>query len=241
MEALLPSALAGLATTAGSLIAVLGRPPGRRTTGVLLGGAAGVMLAVVILDLLPAALQAGALLEAASGAAAGFFTLWLCDMLLSQIPTTCRRPEALSYRRIGFLLAIGIAIHDLPEGIAIAGAYAAGGGMGALLALSIAIHNIPEGLATSVPLELGGIRRKHILLLNAIIGLFTPLGALLGSLLIRISPQNLSLLLAFAAGAMFYIVKAELLPEACRHEPVWCWAGLFAGYLLIWLAQGLCC
>lgn len=240
MEALLPSLLAGLATTAGSLIAVLGRPPGRRTTGALLGGAAGVMLAVVILDLLPAALQTGTPLEATSGIAVGVSLLWLLDRLLSQIPTSCRRAEAFAYRRIGFLLAIGIAIHDLPEGIAIAGAYAAGGGMGALLALSIALHNIPEGLATAVPLELGGIRRRHILLLNAIIGLFTPLGALLGSLLIRISPQHLSLLLALAAGAMGYIVKTELVPESYRHDPLWCWAGLFAGYLLIWLAQNLC-
>ncbi|MGB9792746.1 MAG: ZIP family metal transporter [Thermacetogeniaceae bacterium] len=234
MEALLPSLLAGLATTAGSFAAILGRPPGRRAVGMLLGGAAGVMLAVVILDLLPAALQTGAPFEAASGFAIGVSLLWLLDRLLSGF-----KSEAFSYRRIGYLLAIGIALHDLPEGIAIAGAYAAGGRMGAILALSIALHNIPEGIATAVPLELGGIRRMHILLLNAFIGLFTPLGTLLGLFLIRLSPQHLSFLLALAAGAMGYLVKTELIPEAYRHDPLWCWGGLFAGYLLIWAAQTL--
>lgn len=239
MEAVIPSILAGLATAAGSLIILLGRHPGCRTLAALLGGAAGVMLAVVLLDLLPAAIQTGTPLEAGAGIILGIALLWLLDRLLTGITVPFGSPEIFSYRRLGYLMAIGIALHDLPEGIAIASAYAAGGGMGALLAISIALHNIPEGVATAVPLQMGGLRIRQILFMNTIISIFTPLGALLGLFLIRLSPQHLSFLLALAAGAMTYLIKDELIPGAYHQNPLWCWTGLAAGYLLIWFAQTL--
>ncbi|HBI27249.1 MAG TPA: ZIP family metal transporter, partial [Peptococcaceae bacterium] len=71
MYALLPGLLAGLATALGCLIVILARPPGRRALAVTLGGAAGVMLAVVLLDLIPAALNTGTPLETILGIAAG--------------------------------------------------------------------------------------------------------------------------------------------------------------------------
>ncbi len=239
MYAILPSLLAGLATAAGCLIVLLGRHPGRRTLAVLLGGAAGVMLAVVLIDLIPAALQTGTPLEAGIGILLGIGLIWLLDRLLTGKTYLSGPPDIFAYRRLGYLMAIGIALHDLPEGIAIAGAYAAGGGMGPLLAASIALHNIPEGVATAAPLKMGGLRRRQILFLNIIISIFTPLGTLLGLFLLRLSPQHLSFLLALAAGAMTYLIKDELIPGAYNQSPLWCWFGLGAGYLLLWFAQVL--
>ncbi len=237
MHALLPSFLAGMATALGSFVILIWRRPGRRTLAVLLGGAAGVMLAVVLLDLLPAALDQGTPLEAGIGFGAGVVILWVLDRLLTWSTSGETYSREISYQRMGYLMATGIALHDLPEGIAIAGAYAAGGALGPLLALSIALHNVPEGIATATPLHMGGVRRRQVFLVNLIISIFTPLGTLLGLFMLRLSPEHLSFMLALAAGAMMYLLKDELLPAAQQQSPAWSWIGIAGGYALLWLAQ----
>ncbi len=238
MQALVPSFLAGLATALGSLVVLIWRRPGHRVLAVLLGGAAGVMLAVVLLDLVPAALNLGTPLEAGTGFGAGLILMWGLDWLMTPLTAGSFSSKA-SYQRMGYLMATGIALHDLPEGIAIAGAYAAGGALGPLLALSIALHNIPEGIATATPLQMGGVRGRRVLLVNCIVSVFTPLGTLVGLFLIRLSPEHLSFLMALAGGAMTYLLKDELIPAAQEQSPIWSWIGLAGGYLLLWLTQAL--
>ncbi|MGB4504230.1 MAG: ZIP family metal transporter [Syntrophaceticus sp.] len=237
MYPLFPSLLAGLATTLGCLIVILTRPPGHRTLAVILGGAAGVMLAVVILDLIPAALDTGTPWETIIGIAAGTGILWVIDRSFTNHTVISPFNRITAMRRLGYLMAIGIALHDLPEGMAIAGAYAVGGQLGPVLAFSIALHNIPEGIATAAPLQMGGLKRLHILFINIVVSLFTPLGTLIGLFVIHLSPRHLSFLLALAAGAMIYLIKDELLPAAQHQSMLWCWCGVIAGYLLLWFAQ----
>ena len=128
MYALFPSLLAGLATALGCIIVLLTRIPGRRALAVVLGGAAGVMLAVVLLDLIPAALNTGTPLETVLGIAAGIALLWLVDYFFTNHTLSTSLHRGAVMRRMGYMMAIGISLHDLPEGIAIAGAYAVGGG-----------------------------------------------------------------------------------------------------------------
>jgi ZIP family zinc transporter len=242
MHALLPSLLAGLATALGSIVVLIWKSQSRRTLAVLLGGAAGVMLAVVLLDLIPASLDQGTPLEAGIGFGAGVVVLWGLDKLMTRWLSDRRssgnmQSREASYQRMGYLMATGIALHDLPEGIAIAGAYAAGGVLGPLLALSIALHNIPEGIATATPLYMGGVRARRVVLVNAIVSVFTPLGTLLGLFLLRLSPEHLSFMLALAGGAMTYLLKDELIPAAQQQSPFWSWIGLAGGYVLLWIAQ----
>ncbi len=239
MHALLPSFLAGLATALGSLFVLLGRRPGRRGLAVMLGGAAGVMLAVVLLDLIPASFRIGNPLETGAGFGIGVLLLWILDKLLTPENEAFYFDGQFVYRRLGYLIATGIALHDLPEGIAIAGAYAAGGTLGPLLALSIALHNIPEGIAAAAPLQLGGLRRRQVFFLNVIVSIFTPLGTLLGLFLIHLSPHRLAFLLALAAGAMTYLIKDELIPAAHCQNPIWAWLGLALGYFFLWFVQTL--
>lgn len=237
MHALLTSLLAGLATVLGSIVVLIWKSRSRRTLAILLGGAAGVMLAVVLLDLIPAALDQGTPLEAGIGFGAGVVLLWGLDKLMTRLIGGNIYSREASYKRMGYLMATGIAMHDLPEGIAIAGAYAAGGALGPLLALSIALHNIPEGIATATPLYMGGVRRRQVVLVNVIISVFTPLGTLLGLFLLRLSPEHLSFMLALAGGAMTYLLKDELIPAAQQQSPFWSWIGLAGGYVLLWIAQ----
>ncbi len=122
----------------------------------------------------------------------------------------------------GAVMALAIALHNLPEGMVIGAAYAseAGeqaaryGGSGLMLALIIGMHDIPEGMAVAVPLIGGGMRRSGAVLIAALTGVPTVMGALLGYSVGVMSPFALSLSLSFAGGAMLYVVFGELLPES---------------------------
>ena len=120
----------------------------------------------------------------------------------------------------GVVMACAIALHNMPEGMVIGASYAGNleagflGGSGLIMAVIIGLHNIPEGMAVSVPLITGGSKRLKAIVITALSGAPTIIGAVLGFCLGTLSPMWLSLLLSFAAGAMFYVVFGELLPEA---------------------------
>ncbi|MCF0137204.1 MAG: ZIP family metal transporter [Oscillospiraceae bacterium] len=119
----------------------------------------------------------------------------------------------------GLVMACAIALHNLPEGMVIGASYAGDpgsviGGSGFIIAVVIGLHNIPEGMAVSVPLLTGGMGRGKAILITALSGVPTIIGAMLGYSLGLIGPIWLSVSLSFAAGAMLYVVFGELLPEA---------------------------
>ncbi len=120
----------------------------------------------------------------------------------------------------GVVMACAIALHNMPEGMVIGASYAgdpaagAFGGSGMVMAVIIGLHNIPEGMAVAVPLISGGQKRWKAMLITAASGAPTILGALLGYCLGTLSPMWLALSLSFAAGAMYYVVFGELMPEA---------------------------
>lgn len=146
----------------------------------------------------------------------------------------------------GVVMACAIALHNMPEGMVIGASYAGstGGnpfsGSGLIMAIIIGLHNIPEGMAVAVPLISGGISRPKAVLITALSGAPTILGAILGFCLGTLSPVWLSLSLSFAAGAMFYVVFGELLPEAIlmwrSKLPAFATViGLLVGLLLIYI------
>ena len=119
----------------------------------------------------------------------------------------------------GLVMACAIALHNIPEGMVIGATYANGGGAAftgtaLVLAVVIGLHNIPEGMAVAVPLISGGMGRTKAVLMTALSGLPTVLGAVLGYYLGVMGPVMLALSLCFASGAMLYVVFGELLPEA---------------------------
>ncbi len=121
----------------------------------------------------------------------------------------------------GIVMACAIALHNLPEGMVIGASFASGenaadsfAGAGIVMALVIGLHNIPEGMAVSVPLISGGMKRIPAVLLTALTGAPTVIGAILGYRLGMMSPMMLCMSLSFASGAMLYVVFGELLPEA---------------------------
>ena len=119
----------------------------------------------------------------------------------------------------GIVMALAIALHNMPEGMVIGASYAgdAGsitGGAGFIIAVVIGLHNIPEGMSVSVPLISGGMNKGKAIAITALSGAPTILGAALGYSLGLLSPIWLCVSLSFAGGAMIYVVFGELLPEA---------------------------
>ena len=233
LEIIILSFAAGLATLAGGLVVGLQPRLGERMLAMLLGGAGGIMTGVVIFDLLPSAWKQGGIVPAAEGLFFGIFFLYLLDLLFSfSLPSAPQERDRYYMLNMGYLIAVGIALHDLPEGIAIAAGFASEHQLGLVLIIAIALHNIPEGMATAAPLLMGGAGVRKILLINGVVSIFTPLGTLLGLLLLQLSERLIALLLAVAAGAMIYIVRFELLPESRRRHPNYSLLGILLGALL---------
>ena len=143
----------------------------------------------------------------------------------------------------GMVMASAIALHNVPEGMTIGASYASNGGvMGSsalVLAVLIGLHNIPEGMAVSVPLISGGTGKGKAVLMTALSGVPTILGALFGYLIGDIGMMGLALSLGFASGAMLYVVFGEILPQAILmyHSKLPAFAaivGILAGLFIIY-------
>ena len=129
-----------------------------------------------------------------------------------------RRDTRLSLFIAGLIMASAIALHNLPEGMTIGASFANTKGSleGSALILSILIglHNIPEGMAISVPLINGGVKRRKAILITAISGAPTIIGALIGYYIGDIGVLGLALSLSFASGAMLYVTFGEIIPQS---------------------------
>lgn len=146
----------------------------------------------------------------------------------------------------GLVMMFAIALHNLPEGMVIGASYAIStdivaslfSGSGFIMAVVIGLHNLPEGMAVSVPLISGGMGKSKAVLLTALSGLPTVLGALLGYALGGINDIMLVLSLGFASGAMLYVVFGELLPESIlmwrsKLPAFVLFIGVIVGFLLV--------
>ncbi len=153
------------------------------------------------------------------------------------------KDNRLSLLIAGVVMACAIALHNVPEGMTIGASYANNGGvLGAsalMLAVLIGLHNIPEGMAVSVPLISGGMGKARAVLLTALSGAPTILGALLGYLIGDMGAVGLALSLGFASGAMLYVVFGEIIPQAILmyHSKLPAFSvivGMLAGLLMIY-------
>lgn len=129
-----------------------------------------------------------------------------------------KRDTKMSLLVAGIIMACAIALHNIPEGMTIGASYANTKGLmqGSALVLSVLIglHNIPEGMAIAVPLINGGIKRRLAILITAVSGAPTIIGAVLGYWIGDIGILGLALSLSFASGAMLYVVFGEILPQS---------------------------
>lgn len=206
----------------------------RRLLSAMLGFAAGVMIAASVWSLLIPAIElaeaAGRVgwLPAAIGFLGGAAFLRLADALLPHLHPGLPRSEAegpaTTWRR-ATLLVLAITLHNLPEGLAVgvafgAAAEAVGAGDGATLAgalalaLGIGLQNFPEGIAVAMPLRGEGVSRGKSFWYGQLSAVVEPPAAVLGAAAVVVVQPILPYALAFAAGAMIFVVVEELIPES---------------------------
>lgn len=227
------STLAGACTLLGALIVLALGTPHRHILAAVLGLAAGIMAGVTAGDLLPTALESGRPDLVFVGLLAGVLVIALLDNTLGALVA----PSKSGLFKTGMLVATGIALHDLPEGMAIAGGFADTAGLGIFMALAIGLHNIPEGMATAAPLRAAGLSPLKIIFLTTSLSLVTPLGTLIGFGLVESTGFPFCLLSAFAAGAMLYISLFELVPRSLIMGPRPALVGILTGLLLVPVAR----
>ncbi len=233
MEVTLVGTAAGVVGAGlGGILAFFFLRPSSRVLGFMLGLSAGVMLAIVFMELLEEALDEGGFLIGAAGLLLGIFLFVWLDARFPHYHFVTEETRG-SYIKKGTLIATGIALHNFPEGVAIGAGFALSEATGIILAILIGLHNIPEGLAIALPLNVGGSNRFKTLGITILAGLPIGLGALVGSLLSEISPYFLGGAMGFAGGAMLYVVCDELIPDVYRltgaHTAI---GGITAGVLL---------
>ena len=200
-----------------------------RVQKTLLGFASGVMVAASVWSLLIPAMEmeegqgAFSVVPASVGFLLGIGFLLLLDELTPHLHLGSSSPEGPRSRLSRTaMLALAVTIHNLPEGMAVGVVFAgAEQGVGGLslasavaVSLGIAIQNVPEGAIISMPMRAEGNSRWRSFLIGSLSGAVEPIGGLAVVLLASLLTPVLPYMLAFAAGAMFYVVVEELIPEA---------------------------
>ncbi|MBP3420284.1 MAG: ZIP family metal transporter [Marinifilaceae bacterium] len=213
------------ASLIGSLIGMSFRNLSHKWNDIIMGYCAGIMLAASIVGLIiPAAEGAGreGWWMVAAGVITGALFLNLLDMLTPHLHVlTGMEPEQHSHNahiNKVLLFVLAIALHKLPEGIA-AGVGFNDNESGAAwsVTIGIALQNIPEGMVIISPLLLAGVSRIRTLVISLAIGLLEIIGVWIGFGMGAISQLLLPIMLAFAGGAMLYVVSDEMIPETHAH------------------------
>jgi ZIP family zinc transporter len=239
IQALLATCFTWAVTAAGAGVVFFFKTINRKVLDAMLGFAAGVMIAASFWSLLAPAIEMAAQegrtpwVPALVGFLVGGLFLWIVDRLLPHLHMGFPSEEAeglsTGWQR-SVLLVLAITLHNIPEGLAVGVAFGAvSAGLpsatlagAAALALGIGIQNFPEGAAVSVPLRREGVSRLKSFWFGQLSGVVEPVAGVLGALAVILIRPLLPYALAFAAGAMIYVVVEELIPEsqAEKHTDV---------------------
>lgn len=226
-QALIATIFTWSVTALGAALVFFFKKVNKSVMDAMLGFAAGVMIAASFWSLLLPAIEMAKSLNMISWLVAflGFFSggllLFLGDKLFSLFDKLLKKENQSQIKRSVMLIS-SITLHNIPEGLAVGVAFGsiaynlegASFMTACLLALGIGLQNFPEGTAVSVPLRREGFTRKKAFILGQLSGIVEPIAGVIGALLVIKIRVLLPFLLAFAAGAMIYVVVEELIPES---------------------------
>ena len=221
-----------IGTTIGGLIGVFSKRNSNKFLSFVLAFASGLMLAVICFDLIPDSIEISSVYVTILGIILGIIIMVLCDNLVQNIfskkvninnsygkkgylnKKNSKKAIDIGLLKTGIIVSIGLALHNIPEGLAIGSGFDSSTSLGLSLALAICLHDIPEGISMAVPMKNGGMNPIKVMFYVILSGIATGIGALIGAIVGNISRQVIAVCLSFAAGAMLYIVTGELIPEA---------------------------
>lgn len=224
MENIIKTTLMGLffgtfGTTIGGIIGITFNKSSNKFLSFILSLASGLMISVVCFDLIPEALGITNIGSVIIATIIGVIAMIICDVVVQQKLGAKKHKINMNNEKgrllkTGIIVSIGLALHNIPEGLAIGAGFEASFKLGVSLAIAIAIHDVPEGISMAVPMKTGGVNRLTILGCVFLSGVATGAGAFIGAIIGEISQTVIAFCLSFAAGAMLYVVSGELIPEA---------------------------
>lgn len=211
-------------TGLGGALTLLLVNPNKKFLSFLLGSTGGLMLSIVAFDLLPEANELGGMWIEIIGIVFGIILVLFIENIyfhISRGNSSCgpkyktkKNSPHSALLKTGLVMGFGIAIHNLPEGLAIGSGFMLTQDMGIRIAIIIALHNIPEGIAMATPLRISGFSKIKIVLLALACGIPTGIGAFIGAFLGSISNALIAFCLSFAGGTMLYITCGEIIPSS---------------------------
>ncbi len=236
------SSLAGLATGIGTLPVLITRNISDKMMDAMLGFAAGIMLAATSFSLIVPAIEIGGVWITVAGMAVGALFLDRIDKWVPHYHFFGGGPEGPSSTlRKAWLFVFAITIHNFPEGLAVGVGF--GGGdiaAGTALAIGIGLQNIPEGLAVALPLLREKYSKPKAMLIGTLSGLVEPIGGVIGAAAVTIAKPILPFGLAFAAGAMLFVISDEIIPEThSRGFERTATFGVIIGFLVMMILDNL--
>jgi ZIP family zinc transporter len=243
----LSSILAGLATGVGALPVLFYKQITHKTLNTMLGAAAGVMLAATAFSLIVPGIQVGNQLwpgygvyVVAAGIMVGAGFLVLADQWLPYEKYLQPGESFDSLRKVWLFIA-AVSLHNLPEGGAVGVSFGAGDWHnGVALATAVALQNIPEGLAVAMPLVALGYRREQAVLIATLTGLIEPIGGVLGVIMASAFLPLMPIGMAFAAGAMLFVISDDIIPETqSRGKARYATFAMMGGFILMMILDNL--
>ena len=217
--ALLLSVLAGLSTTLGSLLAVFVRKPTPRFMALTMGFSGGVMILLSFVELLQEGIELIGFAPAHVAFFGGMGVMFLVDALIphdfiAEHHGTEKAQGESQLLKTGLFVALGISIHNFPDGMASFAGALEDPSLGVAIAVAIAIHNIPEGLAVAIPVYAATGSRTKAFLWSFLSGMTEPLGAAVAAVVLLpfLSETLLGVVLAAVAGTLVFIALDELVP-----------------------------
>jgi len=252
LQAFLATVFTWILTTAGASFVFGMKSINRRIVDLMLGFAAGVMIAASVWSLLIPAMDLAEAdgvprwMPALVGFLIGGFFMFAIDRTLPHVHPGLSSDHAEGVKTAwarSTLLFTALTLHNIPEGLAVGvafGAVAQEGGTtlaaAAALALGIGLQNLPEGTAVSLPLRGSGMSRGRSFVYGSLSGLVEPLAAVVGAAAVTVARPILPYVLAFAAGAMVYVVVEEVIPESQSGKNTdLATGGAMAGFALMML------
>lgn len=206
-------------TSLGSAIVFFFKKVNSFVLDTMLAISGGIMLAAAIFSLLIPSIDSGNITTTSIGFILGGLLLIVGDIIFDKYLTKKKSNNIKGIKR-SLMLIFSITLHNIPEGLAIGVAFGTKNNLigATILAIGIGIQNFPEGSAISLPLRREGLSRTKSFLYGFLSGIVEPISALLGFYMVTQISNILPLLLAFAAGAMIYVVVSELVPECEKSK-----------------------
>ena len=188
-----------------------------RISGVILACAAGLIFALLAFELVPESISTGGLSATVIGIILGILLIIRLESFFHKVVIIADTPRQSMFIRSGILLAIGVAIHNLPVGFAMGSGLVNNGKIGLDLATTMLFHNFPEGFAITLPLALSRLSPISVPIISGIVAIPAALGSFLGSSLGVINTMLLAIFSGIAIGTIFLVTWHEVLGHAIEN------------------------